>query len=230
MFENIEKFKYNINYTFSDMKLLKEALTHRSYATEKRLNYDNQRLEYLGDAVIQIIVTEYLFNRYPSKKEGFLTKVRASLVQESSLAIFAKEISLGEFMFFGKGEVLAKAKNRDSALADAFESLMGAIFIDSNINIAKRLFLDLIRKVCPEPTKLLRTSNAKGSLQEYTIQKHNVIPIYKVKSECGPSHSPKYEVEVYIADKVYGNGQAKKKKDAEQIAAKSALYKLKKNG
>ncbi len=230
MFENIEKLKYNIDYQFNDMKLLKEALTHRSYATERRLRYDNQRLEYFGDSVIQIIVSEYLYHRYPKQKEGFLTKTRSSLVKKEALADLARDIDLGSFIFFGRGEMLSEAADRDSALADAFEALVGAMFIDSNgIDKPKAFCLYLIKKIYPDPTKLLPHSNKKGDLQEY-IATHNLgdSPEYRVKTTTGPSHLPRYEIEVIVQGKVVGIGIASKKKLAEQKAAKEALRNLSK--
>ncbi len=221
--EDIQKLKYRIDYQFKNMELAKRALTHRSYAAEENLDYDNQRLEFLGDAVLEIIFTEYLFKRYPDEPEGMLTQMRAGLAQEQALAALAREIELGDFLRLGHGEIETGGNDRDSTLADAFEALLGAIYLDSGMKAAKQFILPLVEKLHPEPNQLLLNLNPKGTLQELTQKHWNTAPSYEVIEVMGPDHAPSYTVNVLVNQKVLGSGKAQKRKVAESYAARNAL-------
>ncbi len=211
---------------FKRLDLLKEALTHKSFASENNLLYDNQRLEFLGDAVVQIALTQHLFRRYPDCHEGELTKMRSAIAKEASLAAIAKEVSLGEFLLLGKGEMESGGAQRDSTLSDAFESLVGAIYLDAGLDAAQQLLLSLVERIYPEPSALLARLNPKGALQEFTQQKLGATPNYSTVEITGPDHSPSYTVEVFVKGKLLGKGSAAKRKAAESSAAEMALRSL----
>ena len=225
--KDIAKFKYQINYDFKNKELLKEALTHRSYSVERGLKYDNQRLEFLGDAVIEIIFTEYLFNKYPNEQEGVLTKMRSALVKQEALAQLARELCLGDFLRLGKGEQDAQGRERNSSLCDLFEATVGAIFLDSNIDRVKEFIVPLIEKYFPDPESMLTSLNPKGSLQELTQKKFGTAPSYKLIDSSGPDHMPSYTYSVMVNGKQLAIGVANKRKTAESIAAEEALKVLK---
>jgi len=211
---------------FKSLDLLKEALTHKSFASENALPYDNQRLEFLGDSVVQIALTQHLFRLYPGCHEGELTKMRSAIAKESSLAAIAKELSLGEFLMLGKGELESGGSNRDSTLSDAFESLLGAVYLDAGLEEAQQLLIDLVVRIYPEPSALLARLNPKGALQEFTQQKLGATPDYSTVEISGPDHSPSYTVEVFVGGHLLGKGSAPKRKAAESAAAEMALSKL----
>ena len=227
--EDIEKFKHIINYTFNNRDLLKEALTHRSYAVERKLSYDNQRLEFLGDAVLEIIITEYLFNRYPDMPEGTLTKTRSALVKRESLAKLGRKLKLGKFIYLGRGEQWSKGEQRDSTLADAFEALTGALFLDCGLEQTRTFILELVKKTFPDPAALLISLNPKGALQELSQKLWGTAPEYLINKVCGPDHSRLYHVSVKILDRTIASGSASKRKSAESIAAENALQILEEN-
>lgn len=226
---NLSELEEIITYKFKDNQLLKEALTHRSYSAEHSLDYDNQRLEFLGDAVIQLVVTEYLYNRYPKKREGHLTKMRSVFTQQAALANLARQIKLGKFIFLGKGELKAGGNSRDSTLSDAFEALTGAICLDGKLSSAREFLTPLLNAFSSEPAKLLSILNPKGLLQEYTQQQWGIKPEYIVEKIKGPDHNRIYSVAVYLDGKIAGRGSAQSRKSAEINAASSALELIKKN-
>ncbi|UDQ97245.1 ribonuclease III [Lentisphaerota bacterium WC36G] len=228
--KDIEKLKYHINYQFKQKKLLKEALTHRSYAVEKGLKYDNQRLEFLGDAVLEIIITEHLFNKYTTLPEGELTKMRSAIVQGDTLADIARAIKLGDFIFLGKGEQGAKGHSRNSTLADAFEALIGAMYLDGGNEVAKKFILQAIDAHLESPAELLLSLNPKGILQEFCQSKWGSAPFYPLLSVEGPDHDKTYTVAVAVNDNMIAKGIASKRKTAESVAAKAALKVLNKEG
>ncbi len=220
--EDIEKLKLKINYNFKNKALLREALTHRTYAVENSLCYDNQRLEFLGDAVLEIILSDYLFQLYPVAKEGELTKMRSAMVNQNSLATLARSIDLGGFMITGKGEKESGGHERDSTLSDLFEALIGAFYLDAGLDIVKKLIVELVKKEFPDPQNLLLDLNPKGILQEYSQKKWNEPPIYKILSVSGPDHAPVFTVELTVAQ-ISATGIASSRKQAEIEAAKNAI-------
>ncbi|QSH41711.1 ribonuclease III [Lentisphaerota bacterium ZTH] len=228
MAEDIEKFKRQIGYNFKNKALLREALTHRTYAVENDLKYDNQRLEFLGDAVLEIILSEFLYNLYPDAAEGEMTKMRSAMVNQDSLAILARKLDLGKFLLAGKGETESGGCERDSTLSDLFEAVIGAFYLDAGFDKVKTFIVDLFKKEFPQPDKLLLGLNPKGLLQEYSQKKWGEAPVYEVLSVSGPDHSPLFEVEVKVAQ-ISATGQASSRKNAESQAAKNALLKLAKS-
>jgi len=224
--EDILKLKYCINYEFADTDLLKEALTHRSYAAENELKYDNQRLEFLGDAVLEIIFSDYLYKRYSDSPEGLLTKMRSALVRQDSLAELARRLQLHKFIRMGKGELESEGNLRESTLCDLFEALTGAIYLDAGLTRTTELLLPFFVEVFPDPCNLLQSQNPKGSLQEYTQRKWGKAPDYSVISVEGPDHEPMYKVSVSINGRLLAVGEAHKRKTAEGLAAQNALLQL----
>ncbi len=225
MAEDIEKFKYVIDYSFTNKALLREALTHRSYAVENNLNYDNQRLEFLGDAVLELTLTEYLYHLYPATSEGDLTKMRSALVQQEALAQLAKHLKIGRFLLVGHGELDAGGNERESTLSDLFEALLGAFYLDAGFEQVKAFIKTLIKAEFPEPKKLLLGLNPKGLLQEYAQRKWSKTPEYTIIQITGPDHNPKFEVEVKIG-KISSRGIAQNRKMSEFKAAQNALIQI----
>jgi ribonuclease-3 len=216
----------DIGYEFRNPQFLIEAITHRSHAVETGLSYDNQRLEFFGDAVIQIIITEYLYCRYPAHDEGQLTKMRSALNQQNTLANFARSISLGNFIRLGKGEFKANGHERNSTLCDAFEALTGAIYLDGGHEAAKNFLVPLVDDLYPSPESLLQAANPKGFLQELTQKKWGSKPVYKIEEMTGPDHQRTFLVSVTVNDKITGSGTATSCKSAESAAAETALKAL----
>jgi ribonuclease-3 len=215
-----------IGYQFVDVSLLREALTHPSKTFETKEDCPhNQRMEFLGDAVIQLILTERLYEMFPSFPEGKLTKLRARLVSRSALHKFAIEMHLGESMMMGKGEEASGGRERASTLADAFESVMGAVYLDGGFDAAKAA----VEKVCKQWIEQVAESpderNPKGKLQEMLQAIAPESPSYKVLQEAGPDHSKRFKVSVEWQGILLGKGIGKSKKDAESRAAKDALKK-----
>ena len=214
----MKQLEKNIGYHFRDKNLLKTAVTHSSYANENRggLAY-NERLEFLGDAVLQLITSEKLFKENPDMPEGRMSKQRAALVCEDALAGYSHEINLGDFMLLGKGEEATGGRNRPSILADAFEALIGAIFLDGGMDNAKRF----VRRFLDAAHTSLK--DYKTLLQEIIQKNPGERLSYVVIGESGPDHDKVFNVEVHLNSNVIGKGTGKSKKQAEQAAAKEAL-------
>jgi ribonuclease-3 len=225
MAEDIEKLKNTIGYNFKDKALLREALTHRTYAVENGLKYDNQRLEFLGDAVLEIVLTEYLFKLYTELPEGKLTKIRSAMVRQDALAILARELELGKFLLAGRGELENGGTDRDSTLSDLFESLIGAYYLDAGFENVKEFILRVMKEQFPEPVKLLFGLNPKGILQEYSQKRWGLSPTYEILDISGPDHEPVFNVEVKVG-KISATGEAGNRKLAESTAAKNALLQI----
>ena len=221
--KNLEEFQGKIRYYFNDKELLIEALSHSSYANEKRKGRNsNERLEFLGDSVLSIVVSQYLFEHFTHLPEGELTKIRASLVCEKSLFEFAKQIDLGEHILLGKGEENTGGRERVSILADAFEAVIAAVFLDGGLEAAKRHILKFIPKDIDD-RKPVSFSDHKTILQEI-IQKNPEEKVeYKLVGQSGPDHNKAFKVQVRLNSNVIGTGIGRSKKEAEQMAAKEAL-------
>jgi ribonuclease-3 len=220
----MEPLESRIQYKFRNSLLLAEALTHPSLAYESaRPHFDNQRLEFLGDAVLQLVVTEALFTRFSDFSEGQLTKLRSQLVSRKALAKFAAAIGLGEYVLLGKGEEASGGRKRDSTLADAFEALVGAIYLDSGIPAARELIL----RVCSGEIDAVGASpverNPKGELQEQLQAIEPEAPIYRILSETGLDHRRVFQAEVVWRGSQLATGKGKSKKEAEIRAAAEAL-------
>ncbi len=221
----LKKFQEMIGYTFTNEQLLKQALTHSSYANEKHLKKlsDNERLEFLGDAVLEVVSSEFLFQNYPNLTEGQLTKLRASIVCEPTLANCTESIQLGDFLFLGKGEEHTGGRTRKSILSDAMEAVIGAIYLDGGFASAKEFVLKFIMTDI-EHKHLFYDS--KTILQEVVQGEHEQLT-YVLLGETGPDHDKTFEVGVLIGRKEISTGKGHTKKAAEQEAAYNALLILK---
>ena len=221
--ENIVKFEENIRYKFKDRKLLINALSHSSYANErKNPNGSNERLEFLGDSVLSVVVSDYLYKHLDSVAEGDLTKLRASLVCEKSLHVFAQQIELGKFILLGKGEENTGGRERPSILADAFEAVIAAIYLDGGMEAARKHILRFIPENPTSGTKMA-FGDFKTVLQEIVQKNPEEKVEYVLIGEEGPDHNKRFVVEVMLNSQVIGKGKGRSKKDAEQLAAKEAL-------
>lgn len=222
---DLKELQEKTGYRFRQAGLLRQALTHSSYANERhmRRHSDNERLEFLGDAVLEVISSDFLYNNYPDKSEGDLTKLRASLVCEPTLALCTREISLGDYLFIGKGEELTGGRTRNSILSDALEAVIGAIYLDGGIEAAgsfiRRFILTDI-----EHKKLFY--DCKTSLQEVVQGNYDEPLGYRLVAEEGPDHDKRFTVEAAIGSRVIGTGSGRTKKAAEQEAAYQALLLL----
>ncbi|MBO8155270.1 MAG: ribonuclease III [Bacillaceae bacterium] len=225
---NFEALQNKIGIQFHNKKLLIQAFTHSSYVNEHRdQNYeDNERLEFLGDAVLELAVSQYLFRIYPDMNEGDLTKLRASIVCETSLVNFATSLDFGDMVLLGKGEEMSGGRNRPALLADVFEAFIGALYLDQGFSTA----LEFLEKfVFPKIEKgaFSHAMDYKSVLQEVVQQDKSGPVNYKIVDERGPAHNREFVAHVYIQEKLYGAGSGKTKKEAEQMAAKVALDKVK---
>ena len=216
-----------IGYRFKNVRLLKTVFTHRSYINEHRgegLEH-NERLEFLGDAVLELVVTSYLYNKY-SEPEGVLTSWRSALVRGTSLSDVAKKIDLDDKMLFSKGEKKAAGKSREVILANAVEALIGAIYLDDGYEAAcvfiDNFIIDKLEVIIKEGKYI----DAKSHLQELVQEKMNVTPVYKIISESGPDHAKLFVTGVWAGNKELGRGEGASKRDAEQSAAREALDKM----
>ena len=220
--EKISEFEEIINYKFNDKNLIFTALSHSSFANEnKKQRNSNERLEFLGDSVLSIIVSDFIFEHYTFLPEGELTKLRAYLVCEKALFEFAKQIRLGDFIMLGKGEVNTGGRTRPSILADAFEAVIAAIYLDGGIEAARKHVLRFIPK--DFDPKHNHITDYKTVLQEIIQRNPEEMVEYVLKSEKGPDHDKEFTVQVMLNSNVIGEGTGKSKKNAEQMAAKQAL-------
>jgi len=223
--KNKEKFQEILGYSFRDEAFLILALTHSSFANENKLgrNENNERLEFLGDAVLDMVVSEYMYCFFPEMPEGELTKLRAGVVCEGSLAKLARSVSLGQFIMLGKGEESTGGRDRDSILADAFEAVIGAVCLDGGMEAVKSYIMGFMENEIAMTQNSFRTMDCKTHLQEM-IQKFSKVPIsYKIIREDGPDHDKIFFAQVHHGDVVLGSGSGKSKKEAEQAAANDAL-------
>ena len=220
---NIELFEQKINYEFKNKEYILEALTHSSYSNENKNYPFNERLEFLGDSVLSIVISDYLFKKETKLPEGELTKIRANIVCEESLSEVSKNIHLGKYMLLGKGEEATGGRERISILADALEAVIAAIYLDGGIKCAREFILTNMEKIINDSIKGKIFRDYKTCLQE-VLQSNGENNIwYKLIEEKGPDHNKRFVMEVGINDTVLGVGEGKK--DAEQVAAKCALDK-----
>ncbi len=222
---DLVEFQTRIGYEFNNKNLLRQALTHSSYANEKRMKKTacNERLEFLGDAVLELVSSEFLFTNYPQKPEGELTRLRASIVCEPTLALCTEDIDLGKYLYLGKGEDKTGGRSRKSILSDTLEAVIGAIYLDGGFASAKEFILKFIMTDI-ENKKLFYDS--KTILQEEVQSVHGQIE-YVLQNENGPDHDKSFEVVAIINGEAYSTGKGHTKKAAEQQAAYLALLRLK---
>ena len=222
----IKELEEAIGYRFHNISLLQNALTHSSYANERWHNglLSNERLEFLGDSVLGMLVAEYLYRSFPNRPEGELTRMRADMVCEGTLAAAANRIGLGKHLLLGHGEEQGGGRSRDSILADAMESVIAACFLDGGLEAA----LEVVRRfiLVEVPVTKLHTADYKTQLQELVQQKKNQTLAYKLVGQSGPDHDKSFDVEVSLNGQVVGRGSGSSKKRAEQDAARAAIEKL----
>ena len=223
-----EQLQNELNISFNNKNLLYQAFTHSSYVNEHRrkLFTDNERLEFLGDAVLELSVSKFLFEKYPQMSEGALTKLRASIVCEPSLVIFANELKFGQYVLLGKGEELTGGRERPALLADVFESFVGALYLDQGLETVVA-FLEKIVFPKVEIGAFSHVMDFKSQLQEMVQQSNNGVLHYEIVDEKGPAHNRTFVSRVLLNEQALGVGRGKSKKEAEQQAAQSAMQMLK---
>ncbi len=217
-----------LGYLFKNKKLLRQAFIHRSYFNEHRdeVHEHNERLEFLGDSILGLLISDYLYHYLPSQAEGELSRLRAHLVEAGSCAKFLQKLDLSEYVQLGRGERMNEGRGRETILADLFEALIGAIYLDGGMEGAKQFFWshfqDEIQKILEHPAR-----NWKAELQDYSQKKYQRPPVYKVLREEGPDHSKIFVIGAYLDDQEMGQGTGSSKKEAEQASAQNAIEKLK---
>jgi ribonuclease-3 len=227
--QNLSEFQRKLGYFFNDLSLLRMALTHPSVAHEQGPGatvHHNQRLEFLGDAVLQLVLTRELYMKFPAYGEGPLTKARAQLVNRRMLAEHGKRLGIGQYLQLSRGEEISGGRERQSSLADAYEAVVGALFLDSNYDVARDFILREFHDVFGELRVLPTIDNPKGELQELLQAATNEAPQYKLESTTGPDHDRVFECTVHHRGLEMGRGRGKNKKEAESQAALMALMKL----
>lgn len=212
-----------LGYAFKDKRLIIEALTHKSF----KKPYNNERLEFLGDAVLDLIVGEYLFFKFPKSDEGILSKIRASLVNESGFTLLAKEINLGDYIFISLAEENNDGRSKSSLLSNAFEAIIGAIYLEAGLRVAKDISIKLLEESHPRIDLESLSKDYKTALQELTQATHGVTPTYEMLGSSGPDHKKIFEIAIILDGNTIAKAKGKSKKDAQQKAALIALDKLK---
>jgi len=222
--DNLRELQVLLRYEFADTVLLQQALIHSSYGFEKNLaGKNNETLEFLGDAVLDLAVSDMLFKTYQGVTEGELTKMRAGLVRETTLAEMARALTLGDFLMLGKGEESSHGRGKASILSSAFEALIGAIYLDRGYEIALKLVSTHFVSFLPAKKEKILVDDAKSLLQEKLQEQFNQAPNYNLDKEEGPGHAKNFTVSVRFKDEVLGTGSGSSKKVAEQRAAAAAL-------
>jgi ribonuclease-3 len=225
--DQLNLLEKKLGYSFKDKSLLNKSLTHKSYANENSGSLkNNERFEFLGDSVLDLLVSKHMLKEYPQYAEGRLSKIRASVVNEGCLAEIASGINLGAYLLLGKGEDLSGGRDKASLLANAFEALAGGIFLDGGLERASEVFLPYLDKKIVSFAGNSHFKDFKSELQEYTQVSRGCIPTYGITKESGPDHEKHFEVVVMVGEERMGEGDGRTKKEAEQMAAKTALQKL----
>jgi ribonuclease-3 len=220
----IERLQSEIGYRFQDRALLMEALTHRSYVNEcQEPVKDNERFEFLGDAVIDLVVSEQLMARHPDAREGSLSRMRASIVSEAALASLAASIHLGEALRLGRGEEMSGGRTKPSLIANAFEALIAGIYLDGGMEKVREVLV--LHLPFPDERNLTR-GDPKTEIQQRIQAERHITPTYRVVEESGPDHSKEFVVEIMVGDEVLARGSGRTKKEAEQRAAGAVLEQL----
>ena len=219
------QFEQKIGYQFKNERLLEQAFTHRSYINENRgeRGEHNERLEFLGDAVLELVVTEFLFAKYPDKPEGDLTSYRAALVNTVSISNSATNLGMNEFLLLSRGEAKDTGRARQIILANAFEAVIGAIYLDQGYESAKKFIAEQLFHKTDEVVEKGLWQDAKSRFQEIAQEKNSVTPSYDVISKTGPDHDKRFVVGVYLGEEQIAAGEGRSKQEAEQVAAQKAL-------
>lgn len=220
-----EKFAAHIGVVFNNIELLREAFTHRSYLNEHRgtnLKH-NERLEFLGDAVLELVITEYLFQKYPDEPEGVLTAYRSALVNTNSISDAASEWGMNEYLLLSRGEAKDTGRARQYILANTFEAVIGSIFLDQGYDVARQFIAKSLFDQLDEIVGKRLWQDAKSRFQEETQERTGITPNYVVLKETGPDHDKRFEVGVYVGSELVASGEGRSKQDAEQDAAQAGL-------
>ncbi|MGA1867394.1 MAG: ribonuclease III [bacterium] len=223
------QLQLKLGYLFSNQSLLQEALTHSTYVNESQDKEirDNERLEFLGDAVLGFVTSDFLLQQFPTYSEGMLSKLKAYIVSERHISQIAREIDLGFYLYVGKGESISGGRNKSSILANTYEAVIGGIYLDGGLSMAQRVIINTMSANIIAMGKKMAVPDYKSMLQEYSQKKYGEIPLYEVITETGKNHNPTFEVQVLIKNKVYAVAKAGSKKKAEQKAACEALKRKK---
>lgn len=222
--DSIRRIILSLELPIKDEFLLIRALTHRSYINENKDKLeDNERLEFLGDAILSFVVAEWIYNKFPEKPEGSLTKLRAALVHTEKLAQFARSINLGDMLFLGKGEIYAGGRDRSPILCDAFEALIGALYLDSGINTVKNFIYPFLENETDQILLNHKDEDPKSILQEWAQANGYPAPTYILISESGPDHAKTFEMQVVVNGDLLGTGKGSSKQNAEKDAAIGAI-------
>jgi ribonuclease III len=221
----LEKFQEEIGYKFSNIGHLQQSLVHSSFAFERyqKVRMSNETLEFLGDAVLGLVIGEALFKRFPEMREGALTKLRSALVNESHLALMAREINLGEYLLLGRGETASSGKQKSSILSCGYEAVIGAVFTDSSYDEVAGFINNKFEKWYVRRNSIEHMADPKSRLQEYLQEKFNQAPKYKIEKTAGPEHDKFFTASVSFKEEILALGNAGSKKEAEQDAAARAL-------
>jgi len=215
-----------LGYSFENKQLIIEALTHKSH----KKPYNNERLEFLGDAVLDLIVGEFLFMEFPQEAEGVLSKIRASLVNESGFTKLANKLHLGEYIYLSPAEESNEGRSKPSLLSNAFEAVIGAIYLEAGLAKCREITITLLKETYPKIDLNTLSKDYKTALQELTQATHGVTPVYTLLGSSGPDHKKEFEIQVLLNDTPIAKAKGKSKKEAQQKAAKIALKKLKEKG
>ena len=220
---NYHELEEKIAYTFKDTQLIIEALTHKS----DKKPYNNERLEFLGDAVLDLIVGEYLFTKFPHSDEGILSKIRASLVNEDGFTLLARKLDLGSYIYLSLAEENNNGRDKPSLLSNAFEAVIGAVYLEAGLGTAKEIAIKLLEICHPKIDLDTLSKDYKTALQELTQATHGVTPQYEMLGSSGPDHRKEFEIAVILNGTTVAKAKGKSKKEAQQKAAKLALKELK---
>lgn len=226
--QNYHELEQQLGYSFKDRNLLLQSLTHKSSTNErgKGAVSDNERLEFLGDAVLAFVISSKLLERFPDSREGELSRIRALLVDEEALASLAQRLRLGEYLILGRGEEMTGGRGKKSLLADAFEALLAALYLDGGIQTAVSVVDRLIVPLMDQTGLKTGRKDCKTELQELAQSLRGTAPEYRLKGSSGPDHDRRFVVEVTIGTQVLGLGEGRSKKEAEQAAAREALERM----
>jgi len=224
---DLRHLQQSLNIHFKNRQLLKQAFTHASYVNEHRFgqHQDNERLEFLGDAVLELTVSEFLFEAHPNRPEGELTKLRAAIVCEPSLVKFAEALQFGQYVLLGKGEELTGGRMRPALLADVFESFIGALYLDQGLEVVRSFLTKYVFSQVSQEGKM-QINDFKTRLQEFTQQHNMGLLEYRIVEERGPAHEREFVSEVHMGEECLGRGTGRSKKEAEQQAAAQALERI----
>jgi ribonuclease-3 len=226
--ENLDQLEKKLAVVFRDKNLLTLAITHRSYLNENKSHKleSNERLEFLGDAVLSLIVSSHIYNKNKELDEGKLTNLRSLIVRTKTLALIANNLKLGQFLLLSKGETLTGGRNNETLLADTYEAILGAIYIDQGLDAASKFVNKTLIAQIGNIISDDMFTDYKSALQQKIQENYHMLPVYKITKESGPDHLKKFTVGVFLNDKLLGQGVGKNKQEAEQQAAKESLVRL----